>query len=169
VWNPTQHTVTKVGTATFSPASTTSGTLAYNVTTTNVTKTIVRQTLKSISLGGVYYGTGVIDSTNCSNPANNGRQFYDVDPVVSQTTAQLQFTLTLGSETCTLSGPYAQQGLLFRIPTASYVCKLGGTTTVNTTATVYEVKATSIGLEGRWTAPNVGGCQEDGSFASVFP
>ena len=35
-------------------------------------------------------------------------------------------------------------------------------TPLNTTATIYEVKATSIGLEGRWIAPNVGGgCEED--------
>jgi hypothetical protein len=35
---------------------------------------------------------------------------------------------------------------------------------------VYQVKATAIGLEGSWTAPNVGGgCQENGSFAAVLP
>jgi hypothetical protein len=169
VWNPAQHTATKVGTATFSPSSTTSGTLAYNVTTTNVTKSIVRQTLKPIKLGGTYYGTGVVDSTNCSTPSNNGRSYFDVDPVVSHTTSQLQLTMTFGSETCTFTGAYAQQGLLFRIPSAAYVCRNGAVTTVDTTATVYEIKSTAIGLEGRWTASNVAGCHEDGTFASVFP
>jgi hypothetical protein len=32
------------------------------------------------------------------------------------------------------------------------------------------VKYTSVGLEGRWSAPSVPpGCREDGSFAAVFP
>ena len=32
------------------------------------------------------------------------------------------------------------------------------------------MKATSIGLEGRWTVADSGdGCAEDGKFATVFP
>lgn len=165
-WNPADNSATQVGTATFSPTSTTAATLSYNVGSTIVTKSIARQTLTSIALGGSYYGTGVLVTSSCANPANNGQQIFDVDPVVTQNTGgQLQFQLTFNSDTCTISGTYVQEGLLFRIPTASYVCTSG----INTSATVYEVKATSIGLEGRWSAPNVGGCQEDGSFSAVFP
>ena len=165
-WNPADNSATPVGNATFTPTSTTTGTLSYNVGGTNVNKNIARQTLTSIALGGTYYGTGVINTSNCSNPANNGRQIFDVDPVVSQNTgSQLQIQVLLGSDTCTFSGTYVQEGLLFRIPTASYTCTSG----INTSATLSEIRATSIGLEGRWTAANVGGCQEDASFAAVFP
>ena len=153
-WVPADHTFPQVGTATFTPTSTTTGTLTYNVNTTNVTKTIQRQTLTTIALGGSYIGSAVVNTTSCTA---NGQQIFDVDPVVSQNTGgQLQIALTFGGETCTMQGTYVQEGLLFRIPSATYVCKAGSTTTLDTTATVYEVKATNIGLEGRWVAPNVG-------------
>ena len=82
---------------------------------------------------------------------------------------QLDFTYA-GSENCTFAGIYAQQGLLFRVPATLRLQGTASTTTLNTTATIYEMKATSIGLEGRWTvADSGGGCQEDGKFATVFP
>ena len=165
-WNPAQKTQTKVGTATFAPDSSTAGRLTYNVGATTVVKDIVRQTLRSIALGGSYYGVAVVNTTGC---ASSAQQVFDVDPVVAQNTSELQIVLTFGSESCTLQGPYTQQGALFRIPNATYVCT-GGAATLNTTATVYEVKATSLGLEGRWNAQNVGGgCVEDGTFSAVFP
>ncbi len=166
-WNPADHPdAVQVGNATFTPTSSTTGTLTYNVGATPVTKDIARQTLTSIALGGSYVGSAVVVSSGC---AGAGSQIFDVDPVVSQTATELALVLTFGSESCTLQGTYAQEGTLFRIPTASYVCTDGGTTTVDTTATVYELKATSIGLEGRWNAPNVGGCVEDATFSAVFP
>ena len=170
-WDANDHSATQVGTATFTPTSTTTGTLVYNVNAANEVKAIVRQTLTSIATGGSYFGTGVIYTTGCSNPGNNNRQVADVDPVVTQTVSgQMQIVLTFGPETCTLAGTFVQEGLLFRIPIATYVCKNGNQTSLDTSAMVYEMKSTSIGLEGRWTAPDVGGgCKEDGSFASVFP
>jgi hypothetical protein len=63
-----------------------------------------------------------------------------------------------------------QEGALFRIASARYLCKAGVQTTLDTTATVYEIKATSLGLEGRWFAGNTGGnCREDGKFSAVYP
>jgi hypothetical protein len=173
VWDPADHPdPTMVGSVTFTPIDTTSGTLAYNVGATIVVKSIVRQTLTPIKLGGEYKGTAVIVFSGCSNSANNGTVLTDFDPQVTQNTSgQLQMDfLYANSENCTLSGAYAQQGLLFRVPTASYVCKSGNTTTVNTTATVYEMKSTAVGLEGRWFAQDSGnGCSEDAKFSAVFP
>ncbi len=166
-WNPAQKTATKVGTLTFTPTSSTTGTLNYNVGAVPVSKSIVRQTLTAIALGGSYFGSAVVVSSGCSGA---GSQTFDVDPVVTQSTGgQMSIALTFGTESCTMQGAYAQEGTLFRIPTATYVCNIGSTMTVNTTATVYELKATNIGLEGRWNAPNVNGCNESASFAAVFP
>ena len=164
-------TATKVGTATFTPADSTSGSLVYNVGAVVVSKSIVRQTLTAIALGGQYYGTAVVVHSGCRTPANNGTVLTDFDALVAQNTSggfQLDFTYA-GNENCTFAGIYSQQGLLFRVP-ATYVCKTGTTTTLNTTAAIYEMKSTSIGLEGRWTVADSGdGCQEDGKFATVFP
>lgn len=171
-WNPLDHTAFQVGTVTFNPIDSTSATLDYSVNGVAVHKSIVRQTLTQILIGGTYYGTAVVVHSGCSSSTNNGTVLTDFDPVVAQTTAgqvQIDF-LYAGTENCTLSGTLVQEGLLFRVPAASYVCKNGTTTTVSTTATIYEMKSTSIGLEGRWLATNVGGgCVEDAKFATVFP
>ena len=176
-WNPADHPdAIRVGTATFTPADTTSGALVYTVNTgaqvLTVTKSIVRQTLTSIAIGGNYFGTAVVVHSGCKTSSDNGTVLTDFDPVISQSTnGQLQLDfLYAGNENCTFAGTYAQEGQLFRVPVASYVCKNGSTTTVNTTATLYEMKATSIGFEGRWFVQDSGGgCVETGKFATVFP
>jgi hypothetical protein len=171
-WNPADHSFRQVGIATFSPTDATSGLLQYTVDGIPVNKLIVRQTLTPIAIGGTYYGTAVVVHSGCTDPANNGTVLTDFDPVVTQSgtgTVQLDF-LYAGTENCTFAGNYSQQGLLFRVPGATYVCKNGMTTTVNTTATIYEMKSTSIGLEGKWFVANSGGgCAENAKFATVFP
>ena len=63
------------------------------------------------------------------------------------------------------SGTFQQLGQLYRIPTASYACSDG----LSTTAAVEEIKATTFGIEGRFSAPSVGGgCREDATFSAVF-
>lgn len=171
-WNPADHPpATQVGNATFTPTSSATGTLNYNVNGVNVSKSIRRQTLTTIKLSGSYIGTAVIHTTGCTNTGSNKTQYFDADPIVSQTIGvSLSFQLAFDNEVCTLSGPSLQEGLLSRIPNAAYVCNSGAPSTLNTTATVYEVKATSTGIEGRWSASNVGGgCREDGTFSAVLP
>jgi hypothetical protein len=164
-YDPAQFAATKVGTATFTPTSSTTGTLDYNVNTTNVSKQIQRQTLTTILLGGTYYGTGIVTVTGCDNSAQNATQILNVDPLVMQTLSQLQIVFQFGSNlTCTMTGAVAQEGQLFRVPSASYICNTGAPTT----STLYEIKQTSIGIEGRWFANIGGGCREDGSFSGVL-
>ena len=70
-WNPAQRTTAQVGTVTFAPLSAVAGTLTYNVGTINVAKTITRQTLKTIIVGGTYLGGIYGDVYNCQNPLLN--------------------------------------------------------------------------------------------------
>ena len=165
-WDPAQHSSTAVGTATFTPTSTTTGTLAYNVGTTNVTKQIERQTLKLILLGGNYAGTSVVEVSGCTNTASNVTRTYIFDPQVTQSlSGSLQFDFQFSAnESCTMVGTAAQEGQLFRIPSARYTCNSG----IDTTSTLYEIKATAIGIEGRWQANTGGGCREDGRFSAVL-
>jgi hypothetical protein len=168
-WNPAQKTVTKVGTATFSPTSTTTGSLTYNVGAVVVNKNIVRQTLTSIALGGAYTGTTVAYDYSCSNPSNAGTFTAHGSMSVSQTATRMTLAVPIASDACTFDGAYLQEGQLFRIPSASFVCRNGGTTTLNTTASVYALKLTAVGFEFQWYAPSVFGCQEDGVVAAVYP
>ena len=60
-----------------------------------------------------------------------------------------------------MSGTLVQYGQLYTVPTTTYVCSDG----LNTNAAMSEIKATSLGLEGRFAAPDVGGgCREDATF-----
>jgi len=175
-WNPADHPpALQVGTATFTHDDTTSGTLVYTVNTgtqiITVTKSIVRQTLSHIALGGGYYGSAYIAYSGCKNQANNIPLVTNFDAQVTQflnNTLQIDW-IYAGNDTCTFAGTYVQEGLLFRVPTASYVCKSGANTTLNTTATIYEMRATSIGIEGRWFAQSAHGCVEDSKFSAIFP
>lgn len=168
-WNPLDKTAPKVGTATFTPDSTTSGTLTYNVGGVVVTKSIVRQTLTTIALGGSYTGTTVAYEYSCGNPANAGTFVAHGSMDVSQTTTRMRIVVPIATDSCTFDGAYYQEGQLFRMPSASYVCTNGGATVLNTTASVYALKSTAVGLEFQWFAPSVFGCQEDGSVAAVYP
>ena len=67
--------------------------------------------------------------------------------------------------TCTLAGTYVQHGQYYEIPSATYTCNDG----LNTTASVSEIKPTSLGIEGHYSASNVGGgCAENANFSAVF-
>jgi hypothetical protein len=177
-WNPAEHPpATLVGSSTFTPSSATAGTLSYTVTnvpgkgTIVVNKPIVRYAFQTILLGGNYAGILSTTFSKCTTSANNGTSVYDIDPQVTQSlNGQLQILVnyTAGGS-CTLTGASVQQGQLFSIPTASYTCTFGA----NTTATVYEVKATSLGIEGRWVALGVddgkgGTCRQDASFSALL-
>ncbi len=174
-WNPADVTAVPVGTSTFTPTSATTGTLAYSVNGAPgipgvvVAKNIQRSNFRTILLGGNYAGTGVVAVTGCSAGGSNGTNVFNVDPqITQQANGQITISLTFGSEQCTMSGTGIQEGQLYRIPGASYVCTNASTTTLNTTATVYELKATAVGIEGRWLANTGGGCQENGTLAGVL-
>ena len=159
-WNPAQVTQTAVGTVTFTPTNSFSGTLTYNVGTVNVTKQITRQTLKTIPAAGNYSGAVLSIFSNCNNANDNGPLTYFANLTVVQTTGgPLQFDFTNSDGPFKIVGTYIQNGQLYRIPNATYTV---GTYTF--TAQVSEVKVTSQGIEGRWSAP-VGaafaGCTEN--------
>jgi hypothetical protein len=172
-WNPGEVVAVPVGFSTFTPTSATTGTLTYAVNnvpgTPNVmvTKGIERSTFRTIVLGGNYAGTGIITLSGCSDSTRNGTTVYAIDPQVTQPLGgalRIDFVYVAASEACTMVGGPIQEGQLYRIPSAAYTCAGG----INTTATVYELKATALGIEGRWTANIGGGCQQDGRFAALL-
>jgi len=165
-WNSNDRTTTQVGTVTFNPSTSYAGTLTYNVNNTSVTKQVTRQTLKTIPLGGKYSGAYLSIYSNCNDSANNGPATYFANFTVTQTAGgNLQIAID-SDEPATMSGTWVQDGQLYRIPNASYL--LRGKTMV---AQVTEVKGTSQGIEGQYTA-NVdaafSGCIEQGYFSALY-
>jgi hypothetical protein len=171
-WNPNDGMGSaQVGTASFQPTSPYMANLAYSITGgPSVVKAIQRQTLTSIALGGSYDGSqaGAYSNSNCNGSgAYTDRFRLGVTQVAG---SSLTFTFNYESGiTCTLSGSLQQFGQLYFIPSASYVCAGGGNSSLSTSATVSEIKATNFGIEGSFSAPDVaGGCREDATFSAVF-
>lgn len=163
-WNPTQRAASQVGTVTFTPSSSFGGTLTYTVGEVTVIKQIARQALKTIVLGGSYFG-GVVTVYNCADPLQNRTSRFYAEVAATQTTGGvIQLDFLSGSAACSMVGSYLQDGSLYRIPSAAYTCG----TSLSTSAAVSELKATTFGLEGRWLAAVGGGCTEAGFFSVIF-
>lgn len=163
--------IAQVGTASFQPTSAYTAKLMYIVTSpapmvATVTKLIQRQTLTAITIGGSYVGGQSGMYSGCTNSSNNGpyADYYDLQVTQSTDgTVTFVFDYLFDSPelTCTLSGTLVPYGQLYTVPTATYVCSDG----LNTNASMSEIRATSLGIEGRFAAPTVGaGCREDATF-----
>ena len=165
-WNSATNTANQVGTATFTPTTAFAGTLAYTVSGTSVTKQIQRQTLTAIPLGGKYAGAYLSIFSSCANSANNGPLTFYTNLTVTQTAGGVLTLQFDSSAPFAISGNYIQNGTLVRIPNATYT--MNGT---NVSASAAEIKSTSQGIEGTWTA-NVSalyaGCFEQGYFSALF-
>jgi hypothetical protein len=171
-WNPGDSPApTQVGTASFLPDPTTAyrATLSYSVTGVGtVIKGIERQTLTTIALGGNYVGGQSGAYSSCSNASANYAYIDKFNLAVSQLIsgqATLTFSYDTGA-TCTLQGILEQHGKLYRMNDAAYQCT--GSLTFSTRATVYELKATSAGIEGRFSSALPSGCQENAQFGGAF-
>lgn len=165
-FNPAQTTLTPVGTVTFMPTAADAGVLTYNVGNVTITKGIQRLSLTAPPLSGSYSGGVVVETSGCPDPTDNDSLDVPADVTVTQANpGQIKVTLglLLGIATCSFSstGAVKQVGALVSYP-ASYTC--GGFTG---SAKVYELKSTSLGIEGRWMATDSDGCREEGRFSAV--
>jgi hypothetical protein len=163
-WNPGQSGIRQVGSVTFVPATEASGTLSYAVDGVIVSKQVVRQTLKTIPLGGSYAGSVYTEVSGCINPAQNGTfsRFANITVVQTVTgSVSLDFNVQ-GGGTCSLSGNANQFGQVYQIPSATYSCGTAGPILVS------GLKATAQGIEGQWQGPIGAGCSEFGSFTGTL-
>lgn len=167
-WNPPDGAGSaQVGTASFQPTGPYTANLAYSITSgPSVVKAIQRQTLTSIALGGSYDGS---QSGHYSNSSCTFNPFYADRFALGVThAAGVSLTFTFNYEsgmTCTLSGTLQQFGQLYSVPNATYACSTG----LSTSASMSQIKATNLGIEGSFSAPDVGGgCREDATFSAVF-
>ena len=155
-----------VGSAQFRPSGSNAyqATLAYVVDGAgSVVKEVERQTLTPITLGGAYVGGLAGVQSGCS-PSGSYKNTYDLQVTQSSAT-QATLTFAFPTYTCALAGNLVQQGSLYTINGASYACS--GAVSFSTSATVFELKATAQGIEGRWVAP-ISGCTENAYFSAVL-
>jgi hypothetical protein len=168
-WNPMDQSQQQVGSASFTPSAQNNyqGTLSYTVTgVASVTKAVTRLPSPLIPLGANYVGGQSGTYSGCS--AGPYQDFFNL--VVTQTGTNISMAFTYPSHspalTCTLSGTSIQNGLIYRIPTARYQCSDG----VDTTASVTNLRATPLGIEGQFDAapPMGGGCREIATFGGTL-
>ena len=173
-WVAANFIETTAGTASFKPSAVNAyqAKLSYTITGVgSATNDIVRQTLTAPALGGSYAG-GQIGTYGACTASGGYRDYYDLEVThFTDNTAKFVFDYrhadgTIGYS-CTLSGPLIQNGQLYRIPSATYVCT--GEIEVDTTASMSQIKQTSQGIEGRFFAPDIGGgCSETASFSAAI-
>ena len=169
-WNPADHLpATLVGTATFAPVNPYQGTLTYTlVGGPNVNRSIVRETLVTINLAGNYTGGQAGAYSGCTSSSGNSlyKDSFDLQVAQGGGNVILTFTYLFSPMSCTLSGALVQNGQLYSVPSGTYQCD-GDLGSLNTAASLSEIKKTAQGIEGRFTAPSVGGgCREDASFSA---
>ena len=169
-WNPNDLTEVQAGTASFTPSTANNyeGTLTYTVTGVGtVTKAVQRLTLTSILLAANYVGGQAGSYSACTIGLFESPLPGLLQPAVTQAgqNVNMAFSFRDGALTCTLAGTLVLHGSIQSIDNATYQCSDG----LMTHASVYNLKATPLGIEGQFTAPTVGGgCREDGRFAATL-
>jgi hypothetical protein len=173
-WNPSDNPPpTLVGTATFTPnpANNFQGTLVYTVNGIGtVTKAIQRQTLTSIRLGGNYVGGETGAYSGCSSSGDNSTYLDSYTLIVAQSGTSVSMTFSYPATgtvtlTCAIAGTLVQNGTIYGMSGAAFQCSNGE----KTTASVRNLKATPLGIEGQFSAPGVtGGCRHDAQFGATL-
>jgi hypothetical protein len=153
------------GTATFRPDGPATGNFSYRVFDKFVSKDIQRQNLVASALDGSYVGALRMDVSGCLAAERNALTYrYAEIEVVETAPGRLQIAVPIDSGLlCTFAGPLTQTGNINHMTDAAYVCN----DVRSVTATLSELKSTSLGIEGRWLASIEGGCQEYVTFSGV--
>lgn len=173
-WNPAESSATVAGTATFKPnaANDYQATLMYVVDGVgSTTSTLQRQTLTRNFTGGYYYGyqLGTYTGSGCgyqSNPYYYTDRYFLTVTDNAATTGNVVYKFEYLTDqgvrlTCTLSGKYEQFGLTGIVRNANYACSDG----VSAKATMTGIRATPLGLEGKYTSTIRPNCVESATFS----
>jgi hypothetical protein len=169
-WNAGDATsAQQVGSASFRPSTSNAyqATLTYVVNGVGtVIKSVERQTLTTITIGGLYTGGLSAAQTSCNTSSDNGSYTNTYGLQVTQTNAgAVTLSFTYPTYACQITGVLAQHGGQYTITGASYSCTPGG---FSATADLSEVKATAQGIEGRWISAVGSGCIESAWFSAVL-
>jgi hypothetical protein len=174
-YDQTKNSETLVGTATFTATDVNHGILNYTVQigsapVITVNKTILRQTLVALPLGGNYLGfIAVNDGSSCSGGSSSAFVAYQfvVTEVTSPANLEIDFVNTDSpfNTQCSMTGPAQQFGKVADIPAATYTC--GGVT--QNPVHVYDIRQLSNGgIEFRWQTLSGYSCVENG-YSSAIP
>ena len=164
-WVPGNHGFVQAGDAQFVAESVVRGQLTYTVNGIQVVKTIARQALTPIDVGGVYLGGMLIkNSAQCNGGANTTPYAYQllVTEKAASTVEIAQVSLQ-GATDCIMEGLMVQTGRVRTMTGGTYTC--GNT---ESAVSITDMRRTSNGgIELAWVADLGEGCTETGTFSGV--
>jgi len=154
------------GTVSFQPLDPYTAKLIYTVNGVGtVTKSIQRQNLTAITIGGAYTGAQSATFSGCTSNFSF-HDFFNLQ-ITQLTNAMVTFSLNYpayANYSCTFSGTLVQHGQLYSVPASASQCT--GESSASTA--ISELKATAQGVEGRFTTSYGGGCKLDAQFSAVL-
>ena len=155
----------KVGTATWTATSVTSGRLEYDVDGVSVVKNPARVFVANDDFSGHFAGAIHQTTTGCLNTSLNGTR-EDV-AIINITQAAQSLSLAIlrqSGGSCTYSGQLAQAGQMGTV-TGTFACSTGETGTMQ----LFEMQTNPIAVTTRYTAKSstLAGCQYTGYAAGM--
>lgn len=160
-FDPGQVTRQPVGTVSFEPLSANEARLHYTLNGQAQIKTLVRMTVESRNLTGVYRHVQRMDFLS-SSPEQPARSYDSGRLVVEQNGNVVSLNFQGGDRECLYTGLYAQSGRYGSI-TGQYACSTG----VGGNFSLTEVEVTPSGLSGKWSSQQGMPGFQRGSFSAV--
>jgi hypothetical protein len=158
-----QVVYTNAGTVALRVTGINAATLTYTAFGTTVVKQITRLTVRNNpAVTGNYFGGLIGDASGCPVSSSNGH--FESQTLVSITGTVSNVTINFQGSggTCTMAGPYTQDGRMGRIQ-GTIGCSNGA----GGTASVFEIEANNSGVTARYQGAYSNGCVENGHFGGV--
>jgi hypothetical protein len=159
---PNGVTRTKVGTLSVDAVTPTSIKLTYTVNGVSVTKTMVRQSFKTIDVTGNYYGGFVYTASGCTPAALDGTVNQLASVLIGAIGNQVTVLAGIGGGSCNYTGTYGQDGQFASI-TGTFACSNGDSGPF----TLSEIAVTRSGITGQFSGSNQKCSKLLGQFGGV--
>jgi len=159
------YTIAPAGTATFTAASSSAGTLLYSVGSVNVSKSIERITLAALNVAGIYIGGVSGRRSGCTGPPIiiDPMQLDVLHSTLTNDIRIDQISTTSGQLVCRMEGKTTQTGKLLSVENAAYSC----IDNWNAPARIFNLRPTPGGFEAQWFSDAGNGCTESGQLSGV--
>ncbi|HUL96347.1 MAG TPA: hypothetical protein VLT89_10065 [Usitatibacter sp.] len=151
---------TQVGTAVFSPMSSTTATLTYTVNGASIVKALTRETWRNDDMSGSYIGAKI--GTYSGSGCNYGYMEEPVTMVVGQAAQTVTYQFTFSGNSCSQTGTYTQAGRMGSV-NGTFSCSNGASGSFSQT----EIQVTPQGVAWRGTASTTYDCSWTGHIGGV--
>jgi hypothetical protein len=163
-FDPTSVAGTKVGTMTWSAATVNTGTLTYTVNGTQISKSLMRESIGLDDYSGDYGGNMHTVNSGCSDPTHNGTSDSPAATALRQGTGGgiTLATADPSQKVCSYNGTITQLGQMGN-SAGTFSCSDGETGSFN----IYELQVNISGITWRFvTHASKSGCTATGWFGA---